>query len=55
MAARLSLKGLPLNLAEAEIALSQMALAETEGNMAQAAKLLGISQLYRRLAEATGA
>lgn len=52
-----SVVGLPLNLAEAEIALVQKALAQTEGNMAQAAKLLGISRtkLYRRLAQAAGA
>ena len=32
-------------------------MAQTEGNMAQAAKLLGISRtkLYRRLAQAAGA
>jgi DNA-binding NtrC family response regulator len=52
-----SVEGLPLNLAEAEIALIQKALARTDGNMAQAAKLLGISRtkLYRRLAQAAGA
>lgn len=52
-----SVEGLPLNLAEAEIALIQKALARTEGNMAEAARILGISRtkLYRRLAQAAGA
>ncbi len=55
-AAGVSVEDLPLNLAQAEIALVQRALAQTEGNMAQAAKLLGISRtkLYRRLAQAAG-
>ena len=57
VASAISVEGLPLNLAEAEIALIQKALARTEGNMAQAAKVLGISRtkLYRRLAQAAGA
>lgn len=56
-AAGVSVEGLPLNLAQAEIALVQKALAQTNGNMAQAAQLLGINRttLYRRLAQAAGA
>jgi DNA-binding NtrC family response regulator len=42
---------LPLNFAEAEVALIQRALRETRGNMTEAAKLLGINRtkLYRKL------
>ena len=47
---------LPLNVAEAELALIQRALAQTKGNVLQSSKLLGISRarLYRRLAQAAG-
>ena len=43
---------LPLNLEQAEWALIQRALAQTNGNIAQAARLLGINRMkiYRRLA-----
>jgi len=42
---------LPLNFAEAEVALIQRALRETRGNMTEAARLLGINRtkLYRKL------
>ena len=42
---------LPLNFAEAEVALIQRALRETRGNMTEAAQLLGINRtkLYRKL------
>jgi DNA-binding NtrC family response regulator len=45
--------GLPLNLAEAEEVLIQRALDETNGNIAEAARLLGIhrTRIYRKLAQ----
>jgi len=44
---------LPLNLAEAEEALIQRAMDETGGNIAEAARLLGVhrTRIYRRLAQ----
>jgi len=44
---------LPLNLAEAEDVLIQRALDETGGNIAEAARLLGIhrTRIYRKLAQ----
>jgi DNA-binding NtrC family response regulator len=44
---------LPLNLAEAEEALIQRALDETGGNIAEAARLLGVhrTRIYRKLAQ----
>lgn len=44
---------LPLNLAEAEEALIQRALDETDGNIAEAARLLGVhrTRIYRKLAQ----
>jgi DNA-binding NtrC family response regulator len=44
---------LPLNLAEAEDILIQRALKETNGNIAEAARLLGIhrTRIYRKLAQ----
>ncbi len=46
--------GLPLNLEEAEAALIQRALEQTKGNVAEAARLLGInrSRIYRRFPQA---
>ena len=43
---------LPLNLAQAERALIDRALAQTDGNVAKAARLLGINRMkiYRKLA-----
>ena len=43
---------LPLNMEQAEWALIQRAMAQTDGNIAQAARLLGINRMkiYRRLA-----
>jgi DNA-binding NtrC family response regulator len=45
--------GLPLNLAEAEDILIQRALQETGGNIANAARLLGVhrTRIYRKLAQ----
>ncbi len=45
--------GLPLNLAAAEEALIQRALDETGGNIAEAARLLGVhrTRIYRKLAQ----
>ncbi len=45
--------GLPLNLAEAEELLIQRALQETGGNIADAARLLGVhrTRIYRKLAQ----
>jgi DNA-binding NtrC family response regulator len=45
--------GLPLNLAEAEEVLIQRALDETGGNIAEAARLLGVhrTRIYRKLAQ----
>jgi DNA-binding NtrC family response regulator len=45
--------GLPLNLAAAEDVLIQRALQETGGNIAQAARLLGVhrTRIYRKLAQ----
>jgi transcriptional regulator with PAS, ATPase and Fis domain len=45
--------GLPLNIKDAELALIKRALAETDGNIVEAAGLLGIhrTKIYRRLAE----
>lgn len=45
--------GLPLNLAEAEDVLIQRALDETGGNIAEAARLLGVhrTRVYRKLAQ----
>jgi DNA-binding NtrC family response regulator len=47
--------GLPLNLAEAEEVLIQRALDETGGNIAEAARLLGVhrTRIYRKLAQET--
>jgi len=44
---------LPLNLAEAEELLIQRALQQTEGNIADAARLLGVhrTRIYRKLAQ----
>ena len=44
---------LPLNLAEAEDVLIQRALEETKGNIAEAARLLGVhrTRIYRKLAQ----
>ena len=44
---------LPLNLAEAEDVLIQRALQQTGGNIAEAARLLGIhrTRIYRKLAQ----
>jgi len=44
---------LPLNLAAAEDALIQRALDETDGNIAEAARLLGVhrTRIYRKLAQ----
>ena len=44
---------LPLNLAEAEDLLIQRALKETNGNIAEAARLLGIhrTRIYRKMAQ----
>lgn len=46
---------LPLNIKDAEMVLIKRALAETEGNIVEAARLLGINRtkIYRRLAEET--
>jgi DNA-binding NtrC family response regulator len=48
---------LPLNLAEAEQALIQRALEQTRGNVAEAARLLGVnrSRIYRRFPQAADA
>jgi DNA-binding NtrC family response regulator len=48
---------LPLNLAEAENILIQRALQQTEGNIADAARLLGVhrTRIYRKLAQETPA
>jgi DNA-binding NtrC family response regulator len=48
---------LPLNLEEAEQALIQRALKQTGGNVAEAARLLGVnrSRIYRRFPQATDA
>lgn len=45
---------LPLNLADAEEVLIQRALDETQGNIAEAARLLGVNRtrIYRKLAQA---
>ena len=50
----LDVEGLPWNLHEAELVLIKRALAQTQGNISQAAKLLGIHRMkiYRRLAQA---
>jgi DNA-binding NtrC family response regulator len=47
---------LPLNLEEAENLLIQRAMAQTNGNIAEAARLLGIhrTRIYRRLAQGVG-
>ena len=47
-----SIQSLPLNLAEAEEMLIQRALDETDGNIAEAARLLGVhrTRIYRKLA-----
>ncbi|MDB6040679.1 MAG: hypothetical protein JWM99_4520 [Verrucomicrobiales bacterium] len=48
-----SLGSLPLNLADAEEVLIQRALDETQGNIAEAARLLGVNRtrIYRKLAQ----
>jgi DNA-binding NtrC family response regulator len=48
-----AVRELPLNLDEAENLLIQRALAQTEGNIAEAARLLGIhrTRIYRRIAQ----
>ncbi len=45
--------GLPLDFQQAEVALIQRAMAETNGNITEAAKLLGINRtkIYRKLAQ----
>ena len=50
----LSVEDLPLNLERAELALIQRAMAEADGNISEAARLLGINRMkiYRRLASA---
>jgi DNA-binding NtrC family response regulator len=50
-----SFTDLPLNLEEAEQALIQRALQQTGGNVAEAARLLGVnrSRIYRRFGSAT--
>jgi DNA-binding NtrC family response regulator len=55
-AAPLPATPLPLNLEAAEQALIQRALAETEGNVAEAARLLGVnrSRIYRRFQQPAG-
>jgi ActR/RegA family two-component response regulator len=47
------ISSLPLNLAEAEELLMERALRETDGNIAEAARLLGIhrTRIYRKLAK----
>jgi transcriptional regulator of acetoin/glycerol metabolism len=47
---------LPLNLEEAENALIQRALEQTRGNVAEAARLLGVnrSRIYRRFPQDAG-
>jgi DNA-binding NtrC family response regulator len=52
-AAREWAASLPLNLAEAEEVLIQRAMEETDGNIAEAARLLGVhrTRIYRRLAQ----
>jgi DNA-binding NtrC family response regulator len=52
-AARPERNGLPLNLAAAEDELIQRALDETSGNIAEAARLLGVhrTRIYRKLAQ----
>jgi len=49
-------RDLPLNLEEAENLLIQRALAQTNGNIAEAARLLGIhrTRIYRKMAQAVG-
>jgi ActR/RegA family two-component response regulator len=48
---------LPLNLADAEELLIQRALDETGGNIAEAARLLGVhrTRIYRKLAQGEAA
>jgi DNA-binding NtrC family response regulator len=50
---RETLEGLPLNMAEAEEVLIQRALDQTNGNIAEAARLLGVhrTRIYRKLAQ----
>jgi DNA-binding NtrC family response regulator len=45
--------GLPLDFQQAEVALIQRAMAETDGNITEAARLLGINRtkIYRKLAQ----
>jgi ActR/RegA family two-component response regulator len=47
------MSALPLNLADAEDILIQRALQETNGNIADAARLLGVhrTRIYRKLAQ----
>jgi DNA-binding NtrC family response regulator len=54
-AAKIAPADLPLNLDEAEQALIQRALEQTGGNVAEAARLLGVnrSRIYRRFPQAT--
>jgi DNA-binding NtrC family response regulator len=51
-----ALASLPLNLGEAENVLIQRALEQTHGNVAEAARLLGVnrSRIYRRFPQGTG-
>jgi DNA-binding NtrC family response regulator len=51
-----ALANLPLNLEEAENALIQRALEQTRGNVAEAARLLGVnrSRIYRRFPQDAG-
>ena len=53
LAAKKDLPALPLNLAAAEEVLIQRALDETHGNIAEAARLLGVhrTRIYRKLAQ----
>jgi DNA-binding NtrC family response regulator len=55
IAAKITPVDLPLNLDEAEQALIQRALEQTGGNVAEAARLLGVnrSRIYRRFPQAT--
>jgi ActR/RegA family two-component response regulator len=48
---------MPLNLEEMESVLMQRALAQTGGNIAEAARLLGVhrTRIYRKLAQETPA
>ena len=53
---RRALASSPLNLEEAETVLIQRALEQTRGNVAEAARLLGVnrSRIYRRFPQSAG-